>query len=756
VIADTDSKTVITPADFIRVHSSALGKWITEDLDRPLSAARTAQLLRAKRALFYWEGKQYGHLEWDSHLGSFDWVPLDFKEESQRVFANVYNILYSDGQKFNSLVGQRRLNQKAVADDADNLDQYVASQKANTMARHLLRYWKLQKRAPNEIAEVMWNTGPVFGFVDHVIDGRKHGFHTEPIYGVEEVEGPGEMVCSVCGGKSPEQSPACTNCGAPLDPATSPVIPGAPMQQTVQTGEQEYAKGMPELQLLNCIQVMVPYEAKWIDDDCEWLDYALPLSKTKAKLVLQRLNAAKKDLSPLADWDTDENVAEAQRILEEIQNPNDRTTDRVQDTVSYGRRWFNPRAYDGMPREIRRAVEKIFPDGCVIHRMGGRPVSVDAQKMTEHWSVCKTGTNAYINGPGLCHNIMGQQDSINNFWNCADETIMRGIPKHIVDSQILNPETVKKSGSVGELLFTRTGGVDLSKAFVTIPTAQLHQALMPVAEMMRNYTREADNIQPALFGGGDPAPTWRQDQQQKAGALQGLQLPFESMQNFISDILEDGVRLGARYGVGEVAVPANGFGEVGESIDMAELEESGWHIEAADTAPQSFNEKVTKLSGLAQEAPQLAASIGLGHPINAAQTKAYFGVEDFFAPGEYVFLNVMNRIQKLLLEPPTPAPVDQNTGAPMLDMMGQPLPETSSIPPDPFEDQDHATIANMIREWCMSPAGQKAKMDETKYFQNVKLHGMEQDQAAQAAMMAMAPPAEPGAVASPENAAPPQ
>jgi hypothetical protein len=751
VIADTDSKTVVTPADFVEVHSNALGKWILEDLDRPISAARTAQLLRAKRALFYWEGKQYGHLKYDSQMGSFDWVPLDIKEETQRVFANVYNIVFSDGQKFNSLVGQRRLNQKAVPNDAQNFSQTQVASKANTMARHLLRYWKLQRRAPNEIAEVVWNTGPVYGFVDLVVNGKKHGFHTEPIYELEQAQAPGEMVCPYCGGKSPEGSPQCQNCMAPLDPATSPVIPGPMIDQTVQKGELEYAKGMPELQLLSCIQVMTPYEAKWIDDDCEWLDYSYPLSKKKAKLVLQRLAAAKKDMSPLADWDTDENVAEAARILEEIQNPNDRTVDRATENVTYGRRWLNPCAYDGMPREIRRAAEKLYPDGCLIHRMGGRPVAVDPAKMTEHWSVCKTGTNAYINGPGLVHNIMGQQDSINNFWNMADEIVMRGIPKHIVDSQILNPEVVKKSGGVSELLFTRTGGVDLSKAFVTIPTAVLHSGLMPVAEMMRQYTREADNIQPALFGGGDPAPTWRQDQQQKAGALQGLQLPFESMQNFVSDILEDGIRLGARHGVGSVSVPSTGFGEVGESIDLADLEEEGWHIEAADTAPQSFNEKVTKLSGLSQEAPQLAQSIGLGHPINAGQTKAYFGVDDFYAPGEFLFNMVMNRIQKLLMEPPTPPQLDPMTGMPWVDpMTGIPAVETSSVPIDPFLDTDHTTIAMIIREWCMSPAGQQAEQDPAQYFQNVKLHGQEQDAAAQAAMMQQAM-----AAAPPQESAPP-
>ena len=111
-----------------------------------------------------------------------------------------------------------------------------------------------------------------------------------------------------------------------------------------------------------------------------------------------------------------------------------------------------------------------------------------------------------------------------------------------------------------------------------------------------------------------------------------------------------------------------------------------------------------------------------------------------------MFQMVMNRIQKLLAEPPIPPQLDPMTGMPMVDpMTGMPAEETSSVQPDPFLDQDHATIATIIREWCMSPAGQQAEQDETKFFQNVKLHGMAQDQAAQMAAMAMQPPPEEGA-----------
>ena len=55
----------------------------------------------------------------------------------------------------------------------------------------------------------------------------------------------------------------------------------------------------------------------------------------------------------------------------------------------------------------------------------------------------------------------------------------------------------------------------------------------------------------------------------------------------------------------------------------------------------------------------------------------------------------------------------------------------------------------------MSPAGQRASEDPARYYQNVKLHGMEQDAAAQAAMMAMQPPMEAAAPPPEENAAPP-
>jgi hypothetical protein len=83
-------------------------------------------------------------------------------------------------------------------------------------------------------------------------------------------------------------------------------------------------------------------------------------------------------------------------------------------------------------------------------------------------------------------------------------------------------------------------------------------------------------------------------------------------------------------------------------------------------------------------------------------------------------------------------------------MTGIPAVETSSVPIDPFLDTDHTTIAMIIREWCMSPAGQQAEQDPAQYFQNVKLHGQEQDAAAQAAMMQQAM-----AAAPPQESAPP-
>lgn len=762
MLLDTDSKTDTpnTPSDFLASNKSAIKNFITKELDDPICAARSAQVLRIKRAKYYWAGQQYGGIDYSSGTG-LDWVPMDFSTltDTVEVFKNVYNIVKSDGQKFKAVVGQRRLNQVAVADDPDDPDSAKGARSATGTGRFLLDYWKFQDRTPEEIAQVIWVSGPVFGFVDYVVNGIQHGYHEEPVMGTEVVQGLGELLCGACGGQSQEGSPLCEFCGGSLAGAMS--VPGPSFEQPIQKGTQSYAKGMVELYLLSGLHVTVPFLAKRIEKDCEWLDHAIVIGKYKAEALVESLTG--KGDAETDESESDQLAIDAQEALEEVTNPDGEATSHTQEQRVYSRRWMTPECYEGMPRSLRKKFQKQFKKGCLIHRVSGNPVLIEEKLIAEHWSVCKSGEDAEISAPGLVETIIPLQDSINNFRNMQDETIMRGLPITLIDASLMNKNSIKQGSRIGELLPVRMAGIDLTKATRTIETAKLPERIMEVEASMRAFTREATGILERIWGGGDPAPTWRQDKQAQAGAMQQLQSPFEKEQSFVTATLTNGVRLAGRFGIGEIVNPPSRFGDVSQKIAMREIPEKGWHFESAESAPQSLSEQSTKLSGMATEAPDLANAIGLNHPINRPRVQALFGVDGMYAPGQYDIEKVQRRVEKLLSEPPIPmAPepqIDPATGMPAVDpATGMPLPpappidpatgmpmEQTSMPVDKFEDKPYGPLAEMIRVWCNSPAGEAAKNDPAKYYRNVVLHGEAQDaMAMQEAMMAaqQAPPEE--------------
>lgn len=724
--------------EILRRHQDALKKFIIDDLDEPQASDRRAQIIAAKKAMLYWQGKQYLKIDGSNGL---DWSPIDFGQENKRVFAAVHNIIYADGIKFAALISQRKMNQRCVPDDPDDTQMAKAARNAFTMGRYLHRYWRLQRRLANEVAQHLWTTGPVFSFVEWVSDGVKHGYHEEPTIEAQDWQMPGTIVCGNCGSDTNvEGTQNCFGCGADLTVAGTP-IPGPLAKVPVEGTPKKYEKGMVELQFLNCLHVQVPFDARSISE-CGWLDYSQVVTKAKKRAILRQL--AVKNTEGSEDSDT---AIQAWEALLSIQSPRGSSDRDNEDRIVYSRRWLRPSQYDLIEGAVRKELRESFPDGVQVHSMGGVPFLLEASRLDDYWYVCLPGTGEYINSPGLCSVNMSIQDYWNDFWNMASEMILRAIPKHIVSSEILNADHVLNAdNNVGEMLFTRTGGVDLSKAAFTLPTTRVPPDLMAIAGTMRENSRDYGGIQTALFGGGASSPTWREASQRRNQAMMQLQPPFESIQELVTGTTERAVRLGAKYGVGKLMVSPEAYTgfESTEEVDLKELEGDGWHFEAEEGVPQTYGEQVEKLASLATEAPQIAQSVGLYHPINAPRLQTMFGASDLYAPGQFERDRILERIQRLLAEVPLQE-IDPMTG----QMIEQP-----SIRPDQFEDKDHATVAEFMRIWCNSSAGRKTKERNPVGYQNVVLHGIAQDQ-----MVMMPPPvpAGPGAPA-PEgggNGAPP-
>jgi hypothetical protein len=111
-----------------------------------------------------------------------------------------------------------------------------------------------------------------------------------------------------------------------------------------------------------------------------------------------------------------------------------------------------------------------------------------------------------------------------------------------------------------------------------------------------------------------------------------------------------------------------------------------------------------------------------------------------YAPGSFERDKTLERIQRLL----------QERAITEFDpMTGQPV-KRSSIAVQPFEDKNHDLIAEIMRVWANSEAGRAAEQDNPEGYENVVLHGQEQE-------AAMLPPPAPGnGGPAPLPAGPPQ
>jgi hypothetical protein len=505
--------------------------------------------------------------------------------------------------------------------------------------------------------------------------------------------------------------------------------------QSLQTvGEERYPKGAVELDLYSSFYVQVPFGAC----DMEDVDH-LSFQEMKAPYLLKAVYGDMPDETLQADEES-VTAVEADEAISEVNSPDRDPGDRSRkQKVKHEIRHWKPEVYHAFGLQTRDMLLQQFPDGLRMNRVNGRIVEMAPEKLTEYWSVCKTGTGEQITSAPLCQQLIPIQDDTNNFFNMARETILRGIPKTFVDSSLVDREAMQKNPArIAELIVTKFGDQDINKLIGELPRARFPDQLMGFWNVIREMSREVGGIMPTVFGGGEGDTTWRAASQRKNQALMQLQPAFENMQDFVTDLSENGIRETARFGIGSLSVAGSDqFGlEETRVVDLEALQEEGWHVEAEESVPFSFGEKVDRISQIMAENPQLAQDLSLHHPMNVPTVQKFFGLEDLYNVGQHEREKALKRIRRLLQEVPIPTFSEGIEGGPAQTI------ETSSIPVDPFADKPHVFYAEIFRAWCNSPGGQQMEQEQPDGFRNVWLHGQEQEMAAQMEAMPLMGPEE--------------
>jgi hypothetical protein len=737
MLAVTDSK--LSFREIKKKIERELHETFQTDIDDPQELDRVAKISRAKRNYLYWQGKQYLKPKLDTSDRTIDWISvLDDRSKRKNVkYCSVYNIIQSDGLKFVAVVGQRKPNQKCVADNPDDEDMTELARDGDAALRHLHLKWKIAK-VVDHLAFTLWSVGPAFGHTHYVTDAQRHGYIEIPDVSVEHQEvSPAGYRCGACGTKTME--PFCPQCGEMVNEVS---YESAEIEEVPRfNGIKKYENGGVELDIYNLFHVNVSAQAKE-RKDTDYLTHSEMLPEYQIRAMY-----GDKVAGILQNFADEESVAarEADRAVQEVSSDRGTRELEEQDRYIHERRWVRPVIYHAFGPRTRKLLLGQFPDGLRTTFVGKQLVEAEHEKLDDFWSICKTGTGEHLTSPALCDPIIPIQNDINDFMNLGKETIVRAIPKTLVASELFDRARIQEEDDVqvAEMIPVKIGPTDISKQIGQLPMSRFSDQMMPLYQIMRDMSREGDGIQPAIFGGGEAANTWRAESQRKNQALMQLQPPFQNINDFITEVSDNGIRELAKNGSGNVTVPPklnNGL-ENSYTFTIHMLKDKGWHVEAAESAPISYAEKVDRIVSISTENPDLAVGLGFQHPMNAADMQDFFGVDGLYVPGSYEQQKVMKRIKDLLAEEPMVVGFDPMTGQPM---------EEPTIQPDPILDKPVEMYAELFRTWCNSPAGQAQK--DMPGFRNVYLHLERLEMMLQEQMMAAAmPPEEGGEEAPPQG-----
>lgn len=729
----TDENPQITPEqELIRAHGGELRNVIYKELELPVEINRQEQIALARRNYLYMEGKQYlAPIMGGTGGRTVDWKPvsIDEKNGKKKVFSSVYNIIYADGIKFVAVVGQRAPNVKAVPLDPMAPASVSAATDADTARLYLHQHWNIRRRM-KEIGAYLWSTGPVFLKTQYVADAQRFGTVQIPrIETKPEVIRPAGMECTTCGMVAVQME--CPQCGAPMNPFS--YQDEITVEVPFENGVEVFPKGSVDLYLKTVFDVGVPFGERELQH-CAWL--------TEDQMVPEWRLRAKYDLGEESiNWNENErgSVEDAQLAKEMIESPTGVScVDRSTRTALESHKWIRPDVYHAFSPNLRKQLQQQFPEGLRMTLVGTRVVEMKHESMDDVWAVCKTGTGPRITDPPLCNGIVPIQDDLNDFINMGRETILRAIPKTFIDGSLLDPQALKDAeGIVGEVVRVKLGSnQSIGNMMGILPTAKMNEQMVPFGQFLREYSREIDGVQPAIYGGGQPATTFRAENQRKNQALMQLQPPFEEMQEAVRVATKNGVKQLAKYGVGRIQVTSRDPMVPTRHLQLENLLVDNWEMEAEESVPQSIGEKQERISALSQENPDMAAALGFSHPMNVAEMQRIFGVEGLYNPAAMQLKKALAVIQTLLDE----IPLDDFD-----PMTGQPM-RVPSQQPDPYEFKDAGFMAQVFHAWVLSDAGQQAAKFNPDGFENVKLFGQQLDQ-----MAAPPPPPIDGAMPQPAD-----
>ena len=453
------------------------------------------------------------------------------------------------------------------------------------------------------------------------------------------------------------------------------------------------------------------------------------------------------------------------------------TTDSQIQDVTETKYFFRRAAFTHIgKKEIRESLMKKFPKGAYVTFCGQTFAEAYNHSIEDHCTNVFAQSGDGAHRAGLGDWLVPVQEVLNNWMELADDYFTRGVPNTWMDNEMFDLEALKNQTDIpgAKHPFDREPGVTMDQVIWQEPPLVFPEQLTEFIESFKgDLPQLLCGAFPALFGGGDSAPTDTAGGMmiQRDQALGRVGLPWRRIKEAIANVKLQAVKLLAKNYEGAIALT----GSEAVTVEMSSLTGSIRAFpETDENFPVSYTQKQNQIAKLFTDAatnPQLAEL--LFNPSNLNELVGALGIKGFYLPQAASMAKQLGECTLLLKSQPVPNPKLQQAKQQMLKLAlslkqiqdraqmttangVQPAPEliqgaqqiqqqlqqlqqqSATLPPlvssvEIESQDDDATEMQTAWKILTSPRGREMKNgdpSEQAGYQNLKLHYQEHADAA--------------------------
>ena len=573
---------------------------------------------------------------------------------------------------------------------ADNDADITAASSAEKLKVAIERNNKM-KSLMSQMARFLCTDGRSLQFTRYMKDGQQFGYE-EPQLGSEEESTVPEDEEAV------EQQEQATGEGMPESQEETESTEGSPASSTETQGEP---RGREVISVYGALESKLPIKADCLAE-CSYAQICVEIDLQVARAKFPDVAGKLKAWQGGPGGDDIDRLARINTRLGVLDNYI--TTDSAAYDVTEQITWFRPAALLEIDKEEFRnsLIDKAGRDGIRAIFCGEQFCEARALSMDDQLSLVHALPGDGMHRPGLGDWLIPIQKVLNNWMELADDYFTHGIPQKWMDNEMFDVEAIRDQPNiVGSIHpFDREPNVTMDQVIWEETAVQFPQLLWEFIQFFQgDLSQLLCGAFPALFGGGDSAPTDTMGGMmiQRDQALGRVGLPWRQIKEAIAVTFRQAVQCLAHNQTGVVEITE---GTEAVRVEMEDLKgEFLCFPETDEHFPETWTQRQNRLAMVVTDAATTPFfQTLLDSPDNLEILKDGIGMEDMVLPMLEARDKQLGENTLLLKSGPTPNPKIGQLKM-MLQKLQQPAIQAAEAggQPDPQSVQQAQQIQQMIQ-----------------------------------------------------------